>query len=194
MFLMSLQQSLSPSDISSKFICADETLHAAHPGHQVSVVTQEPLEVIRVQQFDLALVSLAAEVGPLLIDVLLLLVDNLRAVLVDVHQLACLLVQLGDLVTQSSKISLKTLVLPLKSLNSSQIMTDAVIVQCFILLSNPIFGLINISVEHLDLMSPFKSSSLFIGYFLQFSPLLIQVLQLRLNLHGGLSLSQGDQL
>ena len=99
--LVTLQQSLGPRHVSGQLLGGDDTLHVDHPGHQVSVVAEEPLQVVRVQQLHLSLIGLAAQLSPLLVDSLLLLVDHLGAVLLCVHQIAGLLVQLLDLLPQS---------------------------------------------------------------------------------------------
>ena len=95
--------------------------------------------------------------GPLLVDVLLLLIDDLGAVLVDVHLLAGLLVQQVDFIPESGEVEvpLQPLVLALQRLDSAEIMAHAVVVEglCLVLLRNPFLGLVPVPVEHLHLMS-----------------------------------------
>ena len=117
--------------------------------------------------------------GPLLVDVLLLLIDDLGAVLVDVRLLAGLLVQQVDFIPESGEVEvpLQPLVLALQRLDSAEIMAHAVVVEglCLVLLRDPFLGLVY--VGHL------------VGHLLQLGLLLVEVLQLRLDLHG-LTLAQ----
>ena len=105
-------------------------------------------------------------IRPLLVDVLLLLIDDLGAVLVDVRLLAGLLVQQVDFIPESGEVEvpLQPLVLALQRLDSAEIMAHAVVVE----------GL---------------CGTLLVGHILQLGLLLVEVLQLRLDLHG-LTLAQ----
>ena len=129
--------------------------------------------------------------GPLLVDVLLLLIDDLGAVLVDVRLLAGLLVQQVDFIPESGEVEvlLQPLVLALQRLDSAEIMAHAVVVESLVLLCYPILGLIHVPVEHLHLMSTLEGGTLLVGHILQLGLLLVEVLQLRLDLHG-LTLAQ----
>jgi hypothetical protein len=132
-------------------------------------------------------------VGPLLVDVLLLLIDDLGAVLVDVRLLAGLLVQQVDFIPESGEVEvpLQPLVLALQRLDSAEIMAHAVVVEglCLVLLRDPFLGLVPVPVEHLHLMSTLEGGTLLVGHILQLGLLLVEVLQLRLDLHG-LTLAQ----
>lgn len=55
---MSLQKGFSTSHICSQLIRADKTHHGSNPGAQITVVTEEALQVIRVQELLLAGIGL----------------------------------------------------------------------------------------------------------------------------------------
>ena len=101
--------------------------------------------------------------GPLLVDVLLLLIDDLGAVLVDVRLLAGLLVQQVDFIPESGEVEvpLQPLVLALQRLDSAEIMAHAVVVEglCLVLLRDPFLGLVPVPVEHLHLMSTLEGGA-----------------------------------
>jgi len=61
-------------------------------------------------------------------------------------------VQLCYLVSQSCQISFKPLMFALQSLNTTQILAKVIIVQGFILLLNPVFSFIYITMEPLHFM------------------------------------------
>jgi len=165
-FLVPLKESFSSSHIICKFISTDETFHAADPGHQVPVVTQEALKVVWIQKLNLAKIGFCTQVSPFFIYIFLLFIDNLCIIFVGMHKLACFLIKLVDLVSKSSEISLKTFVFALKCLDCSEVLANIIIIQGFILLPNPIFGFIHIPVEHLNLVGFFKSCSLLSGHLL----------------------------
>ena len=166
MFLVPLKESFSSGDISGKLVRADEALHAAHPGHQVPVVGEEPLQVVGVQELHLAQVALGREVSPLLVDVLLFLIDHLGALSMRVHQLAGLLVELVDLIAEGGKVPLKPLVLPLEGLHRSHVLANVIAVEGLVLLGNPVLGLVDIPVEHLHLVHLLEGIALLLGHLL----------------------------
>ena len=59
--LVSLQQSLGPAHIVSQFVSGHKGLHGTEPGHEVSVLAQEPLEVGRVHKLVLTCFRLGEE-------------------------------------------------------------------------------------------------------------------------------------
>ena len=111
----------------------------------------------------------------------------------DVHLLAGLLVQQVDFIPESGEVEvlLQPLVLALQRLDSAEIMAHAVVVEglCLVLLRDPFLGLVPVPVEHLHLMSTLEGGTLLVGHILQLGLLLVEVLQLRLDLHG-LTLAQ----
>lgn len=55
---MSLEQSFSTSHVLGEFIRRDEGHHTADPAVEVAVVTQEPLQLVRVKKFRFAISGL----------------------------------------------------------------------------------------------------------------------------------------
>jgi len=65
------------------------------------------------------------------------------------------------LVSQGSQISFKALMFPLQSLNTSKVFAKVIVVQCFILLLNPVFSFIHITMETLYFMGRAQLSGTF---------------------------------
>ena len=105
----------------------------------------------------------------------------LTALLVLMHQLACLLIQTVDLIIQSCKITLQPLVLALQSLHRSQILAKFFIIESKIFLRDPVTCFIYVTMEHLYFMSLFESIGLLGSHCLEAVPPLVKILKLCLR-------------
>lgn len=71
-YLMTLDKGFSSGDIISKFLRTHQTQHGVNPRKKVSVIIQEPLQIIGVQQFLFTAISLCCQLSPQFIDLFLL--------------------------------------------------------------------------------------------------------------------------
>ena len=71
MFLVSLKQRLSPSHIFGQFIGTNNRLGIRDPAHQIPIITEESMQMIRVIQQLLSLSGLVAQGFPVAFDLLL---------------------------------------------------------------------------------------------------------------------------
>lgn len=191
---MSFQQSFGTCDISSKFLRSHQAHHRIDPSHEIAIIAEETLQIVRVQQFLLPAVCLCRELGPLFIDLFLLGVGLVSGVRVRLHQPIGRLVQLLDFVPQSGQIALESLVLPLQRLHAPQVLAKVVVVQRRVFLADPVLGLVDVPMEALNLVRGAKLARAFSGQRLQTRPFLVEVLDLGLDLESCLGLPKTHQL
>lgn len=97
-------------------------------------------------------------------------------------------------VSKSSKIAFKALVLTLKCLDTAQIFAQVVVVEGFVLLVNPVLGLVDITVETLHFVRWSQLLGALGRQLLDRHPLAVQVLHLCLNFQRGFRLAETHQL
>ena len=86
MFLVPLQQSLGAGDVLGQIVGGDDGLHVVDPGHEVAEVGEEAVQVVGVVQAHLALLGLAAQALPVVLDLVALGLDLLGLVAVRLSQ------------------------------------------------------------------------------------------------------------
>ena len=86
MFLVPLEQSLGAGDVLGQIVGGDDGLHVVDPGHEVAEVGQEAVQVVGVIQAHLALLGLAAQALPVVLDLVALGLDLLGLVAVRLSQ------------------------------------------------------------------------------------------------------------
>lgn len=81
------------------------------------------------------------------------------------------------LIAKGGQVPLQSLVLPLQGLHAAQVPPEVLVVECLILLLDPILGLIHVAVEALNLVGGSQLGGAFCGELLQRRPLGVELLQ-----------------